>query len=105
MLPTSEKVPLRVRARRRSVRRCENVIGNELEDGVHTRLDVFNYEPREVRKHPWSEREASDPWNLPRFFLTNRDGFVGARDEDWDRRDTVVGFGSNHGCFASRSFS
>lgn len=54
----------------------------------------LNYSPSEVAKHPWVPGPMN-PDDLPGFFLTNSavDGAI-----DWDKSDTVWGFGSDIGC-------
>jgi hypothetical protein len=55
----------------------------------------FNYYPAEAAKHPWYGTH-SQPRDLPCFYLTNM-GNILYTDEDWHRRDTVIGFGNDQG--------
>jgi len=64
--------------------------------GYSTRPYVFNYYSKSVAKHPWYPYNKS-PWNLPAFNLTHENDHVGITNEEWDSRDTVIGFGSDVG--------
>ena len=61
--------------------------------GHRTRPDYFLFYPGRVDKHPWGNQSA-DPFSLPIFKLTNLKEFV-VTDDDWARRDTVIGFGND----------
>lgn len=54
----------------------------------------FTYYPREVGKYPWHS-ERPEPRHLPCFYLTNLNG--AATEEDWYRRETIIGFGNDRG--------
>ena len=56
----------------------------------------YTYLPEIPQRHPWY-RHHPEPRDLPAFLLTDRDELGGVTDEDWDARDTVVGFGSAEG--------
>lgn len=63
--------------------------------GYLTRPYAFAYTPQETERHPWYHR----PWSwrlpdLPVFVITNMDDLV-ITPEDWERRDTVRGCGSD----------
>ncbi len=63
--------------------------------GYHPRPYVFSYWPYSAEKHPWLE-ESPEPWSLPMFGLTNLDECV-VTEDDWQQRDTLMGFGSDQG--------
>ncbi len=62
--------------------------------GFHSRPVALNYCPGTVSKHPFGEAMA--PHDLPSFLLTNEAECVN-HDADWEKRDTVIGFGSDLG--------
>ena len=62
--------------------------------GFHSLPHRLNYYPAPVTKHPWDDER--NVWDLPAFLLT--DASEGpSRESDWDKRDTVIGFGSDRG--------
>jgi hypothetical protein len=67
----------------------------ELPVGYSTRPYAFEYFPCAAEKHPWYHTTLAEPkHDLPCFFLTNLDDTV-VSDEQWEKRDTVRGFGSD----------
>jgi len=62
--------------------------------GFHSRPFALNYCPGNVSKHPFGDAMA--PHDLPAFLLTNEAECV-TQEADWERRDTVIGFGSDVG--------
>jgi hypothetical protein len=61
--------------------------------GHRTRPDYFLFYPGRVDTHPWVYQNL-EPFSLPTFKLTNLKEFT-VTDEDWARRDTVMGFGND----------
>jgi hypothetical protein len=57
-------------------------------------LFALNYRTSDVAKHPFGD--AVDPRDLPSFLLTNEAECV-TQEADWEKRDTVIGFGSDLG--------
>lgn len=55
----------------------------------------FFYHRTELRRHPWTGK-TPDVWDLPNLLLTNRDDMV-ITDEEFEKRDTIVGFGNDFG--------
>jgi hypothetical protein len=78
---------------RRIVVRTHAYAGAE-EPGFHSRPFALNYWPGEVSKHPFGDAVA--PHDLPSFLLTNEAECV-TQESDWEKRDTVIGFGSDRG--------
>jgi hypothetical protein len=64
--------------------------------GYHTRPHLLRYFPKPPDKHPWVDINLSRH-ELPQFRLTNLKDFL-CGNEDFDSRDTVIGFGSDRGC-------
>lgn len=64
--------------------------------GFHTKPFVFNYWPNDVFKHPWQYHKIINPYDYPRFFLTNKDDFCHT-DDDFAKRDAIRGFGGDTG--------
>jgi hypothetical protein len=64
----------------------------EIYHGYTVKPHSFRYQFEEVSKHPW-KRETLDLRDLPCFWLTKRQASV-VTDEDWQSRDTLIGFGS-----------
>ena len=63
--------------------------------GYITRPYAFSYTPAETKRHPWYDR----PWSwrlpdLPVFVVTNLQDLI-MTPQDWERRDTVRGCGSD----------
>jgi hypothetical protein len=56
----------------------------------------YDYWPRQPGRHPW-DGERVDPWDLPAVHLTDHDEAGAVTDAQWRDRDTVVGFGTQHG--------
>jgi hypothetical protein len=71
---------------------------DESRGGYRTRPYTFVYSPRETARHPWYGRPESWPRrdlrDLPVFALTTMDDLI-MTSEDWTRRDTVRGCGSD----------
>jgi hypothetical protein len=65
----------------------------ETHSGYLTRPYALSYWPEATSKHPWADTR-SDREELPCFWLTNREESIG-RPEEWERRDTIVGFGTD----------
>lgn len=61
--------------------------------GYRTRPEEFIFFPRKVDTHPFT-RQQLQPFDLPRFRLTNLTELV-VTEEDWVRRDTIIGFGND----------
>lgn len=68
---------------------------NDVPPGYTTRPYALNYYPDEAASHPWASRGLA-PSELPCFWLTNEQEFM-PTEEDWARRDTVKGFGTDTG--------
>lgn len=51
--------------------------------------------PGSVAKHPWYG-VVTDPRELPAFLLTNADACL-TQESEWDKRDTLIGFGTEAG--------
>jgi hypothetical protein len=65
---------------------------NNPDVGFVTRLYGAEYAPRLMERYPWVQAPPVDPASLPVFRLTNQAQSTIA-DEQWQARDTVVGFG------------
>jgi len=63
----------------------------------------YTYFPSIPARHPWVG-DAPDPDDLPAFLLTDREELGGANEDDWAKRDTVVGFGSAWGTVRLAAF-
>ena len=61
--------------------------------GYTTRPHRFEYSPDKTDRHPWVGLPF-DPIDLPCFWLTNKEDNIG-RQEEWDNRDTIIGFGND----------
>lgn len=68
---------------------------NEIYPGYSTHPYALNYYPEEMEWHPWHNRHPN-PADLPCFMLTNRHDLV-VTEEDWENRDTIIGFGNDEG--------
>ncbi|MGH2514538.1 MAG: hypothetical protein ACRDHP_02685 [Ktedonobacterales bacterium] len=68
---------------------------NRLGYGYHTRPHIFLYHPSETRKSPWFDLQLA-PADLPYFYLV-ASRYYGDADENWRRRDTIRGFGTDQG--------
>jgi hypothetical protein len=56
---------------------------------------AVRYVPATVETHPWASLLLA-PAELPCFWLTNREDDV-ETDDEWRERNTILGFGSDHG--------
>lgn len=63
--------------------------------GYSSRPYAFKYYSSEISNHPWINENLS-LHDLPRFYLTNLIEEVYSED-DWNIRDTVLGFGNDSG--------
>lgn len=64
--------------------------------GYRTRPEAFSYDPAVPEHHPWLDL-APFPSELPCFYLA-LSAYKGGVEEDWKQRDTLLGFGTDHGC-------
>lgn len=68
---------------------------HEAHGGYIVRPYAFAYTPADTERLPWYDRPWSwRPPDLPVFTLTNTEDLI-IRPEDWERRDTVRGCGSD----------
>lgn len=58
-----------------------------------TRPYRFEYFPDKTDRHPWVGLPI-DRFDLPSFWLTNKEDNIG-RQEEWNNRDTIIGFGND----------
>lgn len=66
---------------------------SEVLPGYTTRPYAFNYAPQTIQKYPWRTQNI-EPSDLPCFLLTNSEQNV-ITDQDWESRDTILGFGTD----------
>ncbi|MGA8117362.1 MAG: hypothetical protein WCA46_27315 [Actinocatenispora sp.] len=56
----------------------------------------YTYSCQQPGRHPWYG-DGVDPRDLPAVYLTDHRELGGVTDAEWQARDTVVGFGTQHG--------
>jgi len=72
--------------------------------GYLTRPYAFSYTPQETERHPYPWYNRSWSWrlsDLPVFVLTNQEDLI-MTPQDWERRDTVRGCGSDAASICER---